>query len=784
MDASIQQQLIADLLVESFEGLDRYDHELLQIESGTAGADSLNVIFRVIHTIKGTAGCLGLSHIQRVAHTGENLLDLLRSGGINASPEMISALLKLSDALRSMLRSLEASGSEGDADHSPLISLLDRLQEPLGAVEPIVPALVASPASSVVRSQCAEPIPAASAPGADAGFGFFDDDLAPVQKPETLFPAPVPAPAPFPEAAAPSAGLGAGAAAGSPAASVSAGAPPAENAGRSNAEDSAIRVDVAHLDRLMNLVGELVLARNQILQKAGVVQDPTLLSTAQRLNVITTELQEGVMKTRMQPIGNVWTRFPRIVRDVSAELGKKVRLYMEGRETELDRTIIEAIKDPLIHIVRNAIDHGIESPERRVAAGKPEEGALVLRAFHEGGQVIIEIVDDGAGINAEKVRARALRDGRITPEQAARMPDREAFHLVFLPGLSTAEKITNVSGRGVGMDVVKTNIERIGGSIELLSELGSGTTLRIKIPLTLAIIPALIVTSGGERFAIPQVSLVELVRIDPSGEGRGIESLYGAPVYRLRERLLPLAMLDRELGIVPAEAAAPGSETGSNLIVLQADGRQFGLVVDEINDTQEIVVKPLSKIFRSLTCYAGATIMGDGRVALILDVLGLAQRAAVLSDATAQAVAVDPDRAASVLANREKLLLIEAGGGSRLAIPLSSVDRLEEFERSRFEWSGGRQVIQYRGGILPLVPLNRLFPNLPEPAESSENAQVVVHSSGGRSVGILVGHVSDIVEEEGTERSAGDGSGLLGSTVIQGRVVDLFDPTRLHLSAH
>lgn len=781
MDASIQQQLIADLLVESFEGLDRYDHELLQIESGTAGADSLNVIFRVIHTIKGTAGCLGLSHIQRVAHTGENLLDLLRSGGISASPEMVGALLKLSDALRSMLRSLEASGSEGDADHSPLISLLDRLQEPLGAVEPIVPAPVTSPASYAVEPQAAEPAPATPASAAGAGFGFFDDEPAAVPGPEILFPAPVPAPKSLSEPAAPSASPGAGA--GAPAAAAASGAPPSENAGRSNAEDSAIRVDVAHLDRLMNLVGELVLARNQILQKAGVVQDPTLLNTAQRLNVITTELQEGVMKTRMQPIGNVWTRFPRIVRDVSAELGKKVRLYMEGRETELDRTIIEAIKDPLIHIVRNAIDHGIESPERRAAAGKPEEGALVLRAYHEGGQVIIEIADDGAGINAEKVRARALRDGRITAEQAARMPDREAFHLVFLPGLSTAEKITNVSGRGVGMDVVKTNIERIGGSIELLSELGSGTTLRIKIPLTLAIIPALIVTSGGERFAIPQVSLVELVRIDPGGQGRGIESLYGAPVYRLRERLLPLAMLDRELGIVPAETADPGSEAGSNLIVLQADGRQFGLVVDEINDTQEIVVKPLSKVFRSLTCYAGATIMGDGRVALILDVLGLAQRASVLSDATTQAAAMDPARAASVLANREKLLLIEAGGGSRLAIPLSSVDRLEEFERSRFEWSGGRQVIQYRGGILPLVPLNRLVPNLPEPAESADHAQVVVYSSGGRSVGILVGQVSDIVEEEGSERAAGDGSGLLGSTVIQGRVVDLFDPTSLHLSS-
>ena len=765
MDASIQQQLIADLLVESFEGLDRYDHELLQIESGESGPDSLNVIFRVIHTIKGTAGCLGLGHIQRVAHTGENLLDLLRGGGIQPTPDIIGALLKLSDALRAMLRNLEASGSEGDADHSTLIDLLDRLQDPLGSIEPLVPAPNAG----------SLPVPPAPAPAADAGFGFFDDEP------------PLPSPA---EEAVAEEGAGPEVSAGSetepaavppsPGAPASAGpAKSGEVPARSSAEDSAIRVDVAHLDRLMNLVGELVLARNQILQKAGGSSDATLVSTAQRLNVITTELQEGVMKTRMQPIGNVWTRFPRIVRDVSTELGKKVRLYMEGRETELDRTIIEAIKDPLIHIVRNAIDHGIETPQRRVDAGKSEEGALVLRAFHEGGQVIIEIADDGAGINAERVRAKALRDGRITADQAARMPDREAFNLIFLPGLSTAEKITNVSGRGVGMDVVKTNIERIGGSIDILSEPGSGTTLRIKIPLTLAIIPALIVTAGGERFAIPQVSLVELVRIDPTTDGRGIESLYGAPVYRLRDRLLPLAMLDRELGIAPAEGVPTGEDLGSNLIVLQADGRQFGLVVDEINDTQEIVVKPLSKLFRNLACYAGATIMGDGRVALILDVLGLAQKAAVLGEVDRIAAAQQVD-AASILANREKLLLVEAAAGSHLAIPLSSVDRLEEFDRSRIEWSAGRQVVQYRGGILPLVPLSRVLPSVPEPSQDCDPLQVVVHSAHGRSVGIVVGQVSDIVEEEMSQLTRPEGSALLGSAIIQGRVVDLFDPSSLH----
>jgi len=752
MDITLQQQLIGDLLVESFEGLDRYDQELLAIESGTTGPDSLNVIFRVIHTIKGTAGCLGLPRIQAVAHTGENLLDLLRGGKLAATPQIIGALLKLSDALRAMLRTLEASGAEGEEDYSGLVGLLDALQDPSSSSVPAVP--VPTPQAAVAPQP---PSPAPVVPVVPEAFGFFEDELPAATAPAPAAPesAPAPSVAPSPSSAA-------------------SDAQPV----RSAAEDSAIRVDVAHLDRLMNLVGELVLARNQILQKAGLGQDPVLLNAAQRLNGITTELQEGVMKTRMQPIGNVWARFPRIVRDVSADLGKKVRLYMEGKETELDRTIIEAIKDPLIHIVRNSIDHGIEASDRRLAAGKAEEGALVLRAFHEGGQVIIEIADDGAGINAEKVRARAVRDGRITPDQAARMSERDAFNLIFLPGLSTAEKITNVSGRGVGMDVVKTNIERIGGSIELRSDLGAGTTLRIKIPLTLAIIPALIVTAGGERFAIPQVSLVELVLIDGADPGRGIESLYGAPVYRLRDRLLPLAMLDRELGLVPADSegtAAAGRD--ANLIVLQADGKQFGLVVDEINDTQEIVVKPLSKLFRSLTCYAGATIMGDGRVALILDVLGVAQRAAVLSEPDKNAAAA---ASVAVVDTREKLLLVEGGTGSRLAIPLSSVDRLEEFQRSRIEYSGGRQVVQYRGGILPLVPLNQVVPCVGEISSVTDAVHVVVYSTQGRSVGLVVGLVSDIVEEEASPRGTSDGSGLLGTAIIQGRVVDLFDPASLH----
>src|SRR5260370_15322674 len=316
---------------------------------------------------------------------------------------------------------------------------------------------------------------------------------------------------------------------------------------QATASDSTVRVNVGLLDKLMNLVGELVLARNQVLQFAKRMKDSSFLAASQRLSLITTELQAGVMKTRMQPIGNIWDQFPRTVRDVALGCGKEVAIEMEGKETELDKTIIEAIKDPLIHLVRNSVDHGIELPEDRVKWGKDRAGRLMLRAFHESGKVNIEISDDGEGLNVERIYQKAVERGVITTEQGARMTEREIFNLIFLPGVSTAEKVTNVSGRGVGMDVVKTNIERIGGTVDVQSTLGRGTTVRVKIPLTLAIIPALIVTCSGDRYAIPQVSLLELVRLGREEVDRGIELVHGAPVYRLRGRLLPLVYLNREL---------------------------------------------------------------------------------------------------------------------------------------------------------------------------------------------------------------------------------------------
>ena len=518
----------------------------------------------------------------------------------------------------------------------------------------------------------------------------------------------------------------------------------------------------------MNLVGELVLARNQVLQFNSQREDVALNATSQRLNLITTELQEGVMKTRMQPIGLVWNKLPRLVRDVSHSLGRQVQLEMDGADTELDKTIIEAIKDPLTHLVRNACDHGIESPEERVRQGKPAHGTLHLRAYHEGGQVNIEISDDGAGMDVERLKQKAVEKGLCTVDRISRLNDREALNLIFLPGFSTAKEVTNVSGRGVGMDVVKSNIERIGGAVDIATQPGEWTTVKLKIPLTLAIIPGLVVASGHGRFVIPQVSLLELIRLDASSTGK-IEHVHGTPVYRRRGNLLPIAFLSDILGH-PATAA----ET-VNIVVLQAEDRQFGLVVDSVNDTQEIVVKPLGKQLKGLAIYAGATIMGDGRVALILDVLGIGRQSGVLATQR-ETERVGTQRAAQVGQEQQRLLLFRTGAFERLAVPLSLVSRLEEFTQGAIEYAGNHPVIQYRGGILPLIPLDSvLAPGAPDTSLTNDPIQVVVFQDGDRSVGVAVDRILDIIEDSVTVRKQSDRPGLLGAAVIGKQVTDFVD---------
>ena len=561
-------------------------------------------------------------------------------------------------------------------------------------------------------------------------------------------------------------------------------APPAAPTGEDESKsasisDTNIRVGVGLLDKLMDLVGELVLARNQILQYNTEREDTTLDATSQRLNLITTELQSSVMKTRMQPIGMVWNNLPRVVRDTAVALGKQIRLEMDGAETELDRTIIEAIKDPLVHLVRNACDHGIERPEARAAKGKPAQGKLCLRAYHEGGQVNIEISDDGSGIDASRVTRKAIEKGLLRPEQADKLTEKEQLNLIFQPGLSTIESVTKLSGRGVGMDVVKSHIEKIGGTVDLSSRPGEGCTIKLKIPLTLAIIPGLVVTSGGERFVIPQVSLLELIRLDADTKDKQVENVHGTLVYRRRGSLLPVTFLNRVLGL-----SSPRATEAVNMVVLQAEDRQFGLVVDGIHDTQEIVVKPLGKQLKGLSVYAGATIMGDGRVALILDVLGIGQCSGVLAGLSerAQSSAAQESKSAD---HRQRLLLFRAGSFTRLAVPLSLVARLEEIPRSSVEHAGGRQVVQYRGSILSLIPLAAILEDAAPVDASADPLQVIVFNDGEHGAGLIVDQILDVVEESVTVRQKTSHKGLLGSAVVGKQVADLLDLNFvIHNAAH
>lgn len=525
--------------------------------------------------------------------------------------------------------------------------------------------------------------------------------------------------------------------------------------------DTTVRVDVGLLDKLMDLAGELVLARNQVL-KLSAGGDTPLVRAAQRLDLITAELQTMVMKTRMQPIGGVWNKLPRIVRDLSSELGKRVRLELEGTETGLDRSILEAIKDPLTHIVRNAIDHGVETQDERIAKGKPVEGVLRLCARHEGGHVLIEMLDDGAGIDPLRIRAKAIERGLVTVERAAQMTEHETQMLVFAPGFSTAGKVTSVSGRGVGMDVVKTNIERAGGTVEIESQLDVGTKIRIKIPLTLAIIPALIVHAGDERYAVPQSGVLELVRADGTS-GRRIEFVDGTPVYRLRGSLLPLIYLDETLG---------GVRTGATIVVVQSDGRPFGLVVDSVLDTEEIVVKPLGKRLRDLSAYSGATILGDGRVALILDLRGIAIRAQLgkSKHVAVASIEVAPE-------DIDRFLIVQLADDRRVAVALDDVARLEEFQSSALERAAGIEVLQYRDRMLPLV---RLGAALGSPsATPTELINVIVYSRGGRDLGLVVDGVVDIVEQHVRVETTAPRHGLFGSAIIDGRITDIVDVAAL-----
>lgn len=784
------EDIVREFLVESYENLDQLDRDLVELEGEPGSRPLLSSIFRTVHTIKGTSGFLGFGRLERVTHVGESLLVELRDGKREMDQRTTDVLLSITDTVRAILGAVEQDGTEGEVDVDEVVAAVEALRSGQAPAAPVAAAPVAAaPAPEVAapvevpeqveppealaaeaEPAAAEPVAEAAAPAAQPA-GDAPDDTASVPARKRIVgrrPADQPV-APAAGAAVP--GQRQGPVGEQPPAPAPKPAPvaPAEEAPvgtARGANETSIRVDVEVLDSLMRQVGELVLARNQITRLAQGSEEAELVRASQRLNLIAGELQEGVMKTRMQPIEHVWSKMPRVVRDLAAACGREVVLEMTGKETELDRSLLEAVKDPLTHLVRNAVDHGVEPADVRVAAGKPAKGVLSLRAYHAGGQVVVEVADDGRGIDPQKVAEAAVARGVKTEAQVAGMSPADLLQLLFLPGFSTAEKVTKVSGRGVGMDVVRTKIEGIGGTVDVESVLGKGTVWRLRIPLTLAIMPTLTVACAGDLYAVPQVNLLELVALDSSRGSGGIEHVHAAPVYRLRGELLPLVGLREALALPPDEQ---GDTTV--IAVVQADGRRFGLLVDQVLNTEEIVVKPLSARLKAIGVYAGATVLGDGRVALILDVQAIARRA-LPGEPLEQAN--DLLAAANAGADEtEQVLVVGVGAGRRVAMPLASVARLEHLRTADLELVGGREVVQYRDTILPLMRLGHLLGAMGEP--DGDELLVVVYSRAGRSVGLVVDEILDIVDDHVHEHSDVEDSGLLGSTVLGGRVTELLD---------
>jgi two-component system chemotaxis sensor kinase CheA len=751
--------LLADFLAETNESLGELDSALLRLERVPDDQATLSQIFRLVHTIKGTCGFLGLPRLERVAHAAENVLGMVRDGAMIVTPPMVSLVLAALDRIKDIVADLGRKGIEVPGDDAALIAQLDALIHGSGAPTPM-PALV-MPTFDRPPPPTAAPVATPQAKPATARAPRAVKSRAPASTapaPAALAPAVAEAPA---VPAAPIVALAAAEpepAAGEPAEAQASGT-------------QTIRVAVEVLEHLMTLVSELVLTRNQLMQLARTSQDNASAVPLQRLSHITSDLQEGVMKTRMQPIATAWAKLPRVVRDLAHELGKKIELVSHGAETELDRQVLELIRDPLTHMVRNSADHGLETPAERRAAGKSETGHIILSAAHEGGHIIIGISDDGRGLPVDRIRAKVLAKGLATPAELAALTESQIQSFIFRAGFSTASEVTSVSGRGVGMDVVKTNIERIGGTIELKSIAGQGTWFTIKIPLTLAIVSGLIVEAGGERFAIPQIGVLELVRAGAGGSA--IEHINDTPVLRLREQLLPLINLANLLRLPATENGAAGG-SGEYIVVAQVGGTLLGIIVDRVFDTEEIVVKPVAPILRHLTIFSGNTILGDGSVIMILDPHGIARAVGMgtASDGKPKLSAPPSESANRARSERVALLLFRAGGQEKLAVPLSLVARLEHIPRDRIEISGGQPVTQYRGRLMKLLPLMAL----PEdPAEWPESSPVLVFTDQDRSLGLVVEAIIDVVQDRMDIELTAARPGLLGSAVIDGRATDVID---------
>ena len=769
--------LLREFLTETSESLDTVDNQLVRFEQDPSDAKILDNIFRLVHTIKGTCGFLGLPRLEALAHAGETLMGKFRDG-MPVKAEAVTLILSSIDRIKEILAGLEATETEPEGTDEDLIEKLHAMAEgghacrgragapvPVVAAPPVQPAITQEVAKGTLIDQVLErPL--------RPGEVSLDDLERAFRETETeAAPAPKPAPAPVAKQAAPAPAAGSRAAAKE--AKETAKAKPAKRAAAADTDvqeadkiaNQSIRVNVDTLEHLMTMVSELVLTRNQLLEISRRNEDTEFKVPLQRLSNVTAELQEGVMKTRMQPIGNAWQKLPRIVRDLSGELGKQIELEMHGADTELDRQVLDLIKDPLTHMVRNSADHGLETPAERVASGKGEQGTIRLSAYHEGGHIIICIADNGRGLNTERIKAKALQNGLVSEAELEKMTEAQIHKFIFAPGFSTAAAVTSVSGRGVGMDVVRTNIDQIGGTIDIKSVAGEGSSVTIKIPLTLAIVSALIVEAAGDRFAIPQLSVVELVRARANSEHR-IERIKDTAVLRLRNKLLPLMHLKKLLKIDDGSSSDP--ENGF-IVVTQVGSQTFGIVVDGVFHTEEIVVKPMSTKLRHIDMFSGNTILGDGAVIMIIDPNGIA-KALGASGASAHEMA-DEASAAHAIGGEQltSLLVFRAGSSQPKAVPLGLVTRLEEIATDKIELSNGRYMVQYREQLMPLVQMTGVT------VQTTGSQPILVFADDGRSMGLVVDEIIDIVEERLHIEVAGQQDGILGSAVIKGQATEVID---------
>jgi two-component system, chemotaxis family, sensor kinase CheA len=834
-------EILQGFIEESLEHLADIENDLLAIEEGGANIDEdlVNKVFRAAHSIKGGAGFMGLTTIQELSHATENVLGMIRSKKLIPTPEIINVLLIASDQLQSMIEDVHHSNEVDISAHLlPLNSIADgtfslATQAPAKktsksrvkngneeaetppAIKDPDPAEQPKPPAAVEIQREPEPV---SEPEDELEYESDSVSLALPEEDNGY----------DPEESETDSDMNTGAKQAGIMESVSdrnkSSAPPAK-------AETTLRVHVSLLDSLMNLAGELVLSRNQLLQTIGSDDLRNAEAVGQRIDLITSELQEAIMLTRMQPIGNVFSKFPRVVRDLAKKLNKTIDLTIVGKDVELDKTIIEAINDPLTHLVRNSVDHGIEKPADRKKLGKSEVGLVILKAYHEAGQVVIEISDDGKGLDGEALAASAVSKGLLTVEQAQAMSDKEKINLIFLPGFSTAKEVTDVSGRGVGMDVVKTNLDQLGGNVDIISEKGAGTTISIKLPLTLAIIPCQIIETGGERYAIPQVNLEELLRIPANQVQNRVERVGDAEVVRLRGTLLPLIRLADVIGVErtyydhtvddfkpdrreqtadrrgkesplfrnPNDPEKKSSQKGEyprsvldrrnsassalNIVVVSTGSMKYGLIVDRLQDSEEIVIKPLGRHLQQCKGYAGATIMGDGRIALILDVSNLARMARLTSidgsDRAAE-VAKAAEDALRAKKDRQSLLIFKSSETEHFAVPLNQVERIEKIKRSDVEDLGGKRVMKYRGGSLSLICVDDLA--MVNPLADHDNLLVIVFNIAKRAVGLLaIGPIDAIEINADIDDTTLSQPGIMGSIIIDQHttmLVNVFEMTQ------